>query len=100
MLSCMPRVYKQLTDDDPRHGTSNGYGNLGCRCDRCKAAHAAAHAKYMKARRDAGQVIGSHGSSVAYDTGCRCDKCRLAHNARSVEKKRRIRERREQSQSS
>lgn len=25
--------------DDPRHGTKNGYDNLGCRCDRCKAAH-------------------------------------------------------------
>lgn len=25
---------------DPRHGTSNGYGNLGCRCDLCRAAWA------------------------------------------------------------
>lgn len=24
---------------DPRHGTRNGYGNLYCRCDRCKRAH-------------------------------------------------------------
>lgn len=23
---------------DPRHGTENGYGNLGCRCRRCTAA--------------------------------------------------------------
>lgn len=24
--------------DDPRHGTANGYRNLGCRCPRCTAA--------------------------------------------------------------
>lgn len=82
-----------MAEDDPRHGTPNGYGNLGCRCDACRAAHAANHAAYMKRKRDAGEVVGTHGSSVAYDTGCRCDTCRLAHNERSVEKKRRIRER-------
>lgn len=26
--------------NDPRHGTSNGYGNLGCRCDLCRTAWA------------------------------------------------------------
>lgn len=30
-----------LAPDDPRHGTRNGYGNLGCRCDRCRAANTA-----------------------------------------------------------
>lgn len=25
--------------DDPRHGTQNGYGNHGCRCDACIEAH-------------------------------------------------------------
>lgn len=83
----------ELAADDPRHGTPNGYGNLGCRCDACRSAHAAAHAAYIKRQRVAGRVIGTHGSSVAYDTGCRCDECRLAHNARSAEKKRRIRAR-------
>lgn len=29
---------------DPRHGTLNGYSNLKCRCDRCKAAAAAYNA--------------------------------------------------------
>jgi hypothetical protein len=85
---------RQMKDDDPRHGTPNGYGNLGCRCDACRAAHAINHAAYMKRKRESGEIVGSHGSSVAYDSGCRCDVCRLAHNARSVEKKRRIRERR------
>lgn len=90
----MARLNKPpLEDDDPRHGTVNGYANLGCRCDSCRRAHADNHAAYMRRKRAAGQVIGRHGSSVAYDSGCRCDECRLAHNARSVEKKRRIRER-------
>lgn len=29
----------ELADDDPRHGTDNGYRNLGCRCARCREAH-------------------------------------------------------------
>lgn len=29
----------ELTADDPRHGTVNAYNNLGCRCDRCRAAN-------------------------------------------------------------
>lgn len=29
-----------LTADDPRHGTNNGYGNLKCRCQPCRDAHA------------------------------------------------------------
>lgn len=37
--------------DDPRHGTNNGYSNLGCRCDRCKAAKAAMHQVYLERRR-------------------------------------------------
>jgi hypothetical protein len=89
----MGRERVPLADDDRRHGTANGYGNLGCRCAECRAAHAAHHRAYIKRQREAGRVIGSHGSSVAYDTGCRCFECKTAHNARSVEKKRRIRAR-------
>jgi hypothetical protein len=36
-----------MSPDDPRHGTTNGYTNLGCRCARCRAAHAA----YVRAHR-------------------------------------------------
>lgn len=36
-----------LALDDPRHGTTNGYSNLGCHCDRCKAAWAKDHLNYM-----------------------------------------------------
>lgn len=31
-------VGRTLPVDDVRHGTWNGYANLGCRCDRCRAA--------------------------------------------------------------
>lgn len=31
---------RELAIDDPRHGTVNGYGNYGCRCEPCKAAKA------------------------------------------------------------
>lgn len=27
-----------LSSNDPRHGTTNGYKNLDCRCDRCRKA--------------------------------------------------------------
>jgi len=29
-----------MTPDDPRHGTVNGYSNLLCRCQFCRAAWA------------------------------------------------------------
>ena len=32
---------------DPRHGTINGYNNLGCRCRRCTDANSVSHAAYM-----------------------------------------------------
>jgi hypothetical protein len=32
---------------DPRHGTTNGYGNLGCRCDPCTEAWRVRHLTYM-----------------------------------------------------
>lgn len=90
----MPHAEKRLDDGDPRHGTVNGYKNWKCRCDACRLASAAEHREYMRRLREAGRVLGEHGSAIAYETGCRCDTCRLAHNQRSVEKKRRIRERR------
>lgn len=31
----------QPGDGDPRHGTTNGYGNLGCHCGDCRRAWAA-----------------------------------------------------------
>ncbi len=43
----MGRPYKPLAPDDPRHGSANGYGNLGCRCKPCCAANTAHHYTYM-----------------------------------------------------
>ncbi len=36
-----------MTPNDPRHGTSNGYLNLSCRCQRCRDAFAKQHYDYM-----------------------------------------------------
>lgn len=36
--------------DDPRHGTTGGYGNHKCRCDRCREAWNS-HMREYKARR-------------------------------------------------
>lgn len=72
-----------LADDDPRHGTPNGYGNLGCRCERCRTANAAVRRAYLARVRAEGRILGKHGSEVAYDSGCRCDKCRTNHNEKA-----------------
>ena len=32
---------------DPRHGTTNGYNNLGCRCEPCRKAWGDDHVIYM-----------------------------------------------------
>jgi hypothetical protein len=36
-------------DDDPRHGTVNGYRNHGCRCPECRVANTVNHHEYMNA---------------------------------------------------
>lgn len=79
---------KPLPPGDPRHGTTNGYGNLGCRCDACREAHRINHRKYMDRMRAEGRTLGRHGTALSYDSGCRCDDCREAHNAKSREYKR------------
>lgn len=45
----MGRKGIQPGDGDPRHGTANGYNNLGCHCEPCKAAWAVEHKRYMNA---------------------------------------------------
>lgn len=37
----MPRSRIRPGDGDPRHGTANGYINLGCRCAACCDANTA-----------------------------------------------------------
>ena len=93
------------------HGTPNGYGNYGCRCDACRAAHS----KYMfdmqaapcadcgmlhfgryhkrrcrtcrwifvKWRTAMTQMNAEHGTWAKYDYGCRCRECLgMANSAR------------------
>lgn len=86
---------KGLPPDDPRHGTTNGYGNHGCRCDACREAHRINHRKYMRRVKETGELAGEqvqHGTAYRYDVGCRCDECREAHNAKSRATKARLRE--------
>lgn len=93
------RTEMSLSPGDPRHGTANGYSNLGCRCDACRKAQTA----YMKARGLAGykedacacgrpkRVVATkcwvchkednraeHGTESRYKGGCRCKFCRAA----------------------
>ncbi|MCE0485434.1 hypothetical protein [Ornithinimicrobium sediminis] len=93
----MTRNTEPLAPDDPRHGTINGYGNLGCRCDACREAHRENHMRYMKKVRETGSLSGpdvNHGTSYRYDVGCRCEECRDAHNAKSRATKARLRKQR------
>lgn len=41
------RVELRENPDDPRHGTTNGYG-VGCRCDRCRVAMKRYSGRYFK----------------------------------------------------
>lgn len=73
-------------DGDSRHGTENGYGNLKCRCDRCRAAHAIFVKKCRVQRNEklpaVGEMHGTQGCYINYD--CRCIPCTISvHLARS-----------------
>lgn len=67
------RTRIQLGDGDPRHGTRNGYNNLGCRCDPCRLA-------VQTWRALTGPSLAAddprHGTVNAYNNlGCRCKAC-------------------------
>lgn len=88
----------KLAKGDPRHGTRNGYSNLGCRCESCRAVHSEA----MRERRHPGfggvldycecgtlkerrsetcrqcllaSVAATHGTESMYRLGCKCADC-------------------------
>jgi hypothetical protein len=81
-----------LAADDPRHGTTNGYCNLGCRCDACRNAwtryfvdwqHRTGRTRPVAVyRAEVAQRAEDypHGTPAKYKRGCRCDECR-AHQA-------------------
>lgn len=77
--------------NDPRHGTTSGYINLKCRCDRCRRAFAEdpgtrrRNERYrrkigMKSREEylASIERAKHGTESKYAQGCRCDDCKRA----------------------
>jgi hypothetical protein len=86
-----------LAAGDPRHGTENGYKNLGCRCDACTTAsteysRANGYSSYKPARCACGNpknVLSQrcrscydesrkppHGTESRYSHhGCRCVDC-------------------------
>lgn len=74
-----------MTPDDPRHGTTTGYGQHRCRCDRCRAANTAAHTRWRRSVGilprwiwvEAQKATRKHGIG-SYNKGCRCDQCRKA----------------------
>lgn len=74
-----------LRPDDSRHGTENGYRNLGCRCDRCKKAHADVYRErnHRLGRTRPREILlqewaEKHGTSRYRRYGCRCEVCRAA----------------------
>lgn len=90
-----------LAPNDPRHGTKNGYGNIGCRCALCREANRISLEAWRRRNgvRPIREVLDeriaeadardNHGTETRYKHGCRCETCRLAQNAvRSVRRKR------------
>lgn len=68
-----------LPDGDPRHGTKNGYQNLGCRCADCREANRLHHQADRAAMRARAADI-PHGTPSGYQNwGCRCMDCTAAH---------------------
>ena len=91
-----------LAADDPRHGTPNGYNNLGCRCRPCTKAnsdynrernHATGRKRPIAEMRKplTGPDDPRHGTAGAWsDRKCRCDKCRdFARKAQADYRRRR-----------
>lgn len=78
----MTRGVRKLAADDPRHGTVNGYGNLGCRCSACRDAWAVEFLKLREKRAAilaANPDIVAHGKATTYQNWkCRCEPCTAA----------------------
>lgn len=69
-----------LADDDERHGTTNGYVNLGCRCEACRESWAATCQRMKDQRRGTlSPEDARHGRYATYTNyRCRCESCRAA----------------------
>jgi hypothetical protein len=76
-----------VTTVEWQHGTMNGYGNNGCRCQPCRDANAAAQRARREKWREAGFEGRKHGTYYLYSMGCRCDACKQAAAAWSAKKR-------------
>lgn len=66
-------------DGDVRHGTTNGYKNLRCRCAECRRAWANCVAK-QRVERMRSNIPVPHGTTNGYGNyGCRCASCTAAN---------------------
>jgi hypothetical protein len=72
------RERKPLAEDDPRHGTANGYKNLWCRCAPCSAAAREDRRRQQVEGLKGRRKVAEHGTESLYTRGCRCDSCREA----------------------
>jgi hypothetical protein len=71
-----------MTREPVRHGTKAGYIHGACRCDACRAAHAAWLREY-RGRLAVREVPARfHGTLTGYTLwSCRCARCRETWNA-------------------
>lgn len=74
--------YIEAGDGDHRHGTTNGYCNLKCRCTDCRRAWASYCADLRRFRishRPLASDDPRHGKATTYvNWGCKCAPCSLA----------------------
>lgn len=77
-----------MSANDSRHGTRNGYNNHGCRCPACTKANTdyLREQSWRSGRRrpwaeyQATRSV-THGIRATYSHGCRCAPCREAERA-------------------
>jgi hypothetical protein len=70
--------------DEPWQGTAGGYINHGCRCERCRKAHAKAVSIYREGQKARGLCVNC---SAEANRGLRCAKhadARLAYARRAA----------------
>jgi hypothetical protein len=67
------------------HGSPSTYNNRKCRCEECRAAHAADVGRRWAERAErlkTDPTLAPHGKATTYSNwGCRCDPCAKAFSA-------------------
>lgn len=82
----------RLSAGDERHGTANGYGNLYCRCEPCRAARSVYQYEQVQKRHQKPVPAHVHGTTNGYGYyGCRCAACTEEWSAVSADRDRRRR---------